>query len=125
MRIAVWQDLPSGGGERALYDHVSGLVAHGHYVESWCLRRPTRISFRSLISCWNTSSLSTRSNAVAGEISQRVCQKENAAAKFVSLDTALCGGCPACSSRRAVATYGLVRRTAGPAPGSPTRACTS
>jgi glycosyltransferase involved in cell wall biosynthesis len=37
MRIAVWHDLPSGGGKRALYQHVRGLVDRGHYVESWCL----------------------------------------------------------------------------------------
>jgi glycosyltransferase involved in cell wall biosynthesis len=36
LRIAVWHNLPSGGGKRALYDHVRGLVARGHYVESWC-----------------------------------------------------------------------------------------
>jgi glycosyltransferase involved in cell wall biosynthesis len=36
MRIAVWHNLPSGGGKRALYDHVQGLVARGHYIESWC-----------------------------------------------------------------------------------------
>ncbi len=36
MRIAVWHNLPSGGGKRALYDHVRGLVARGHHVESWC-----------------------------------------------------------------------------------------
>src|ERR1700722_18226794 len=36
MKIAVWHNLPSGGGKRALYDHVRGLVARGHYVESWC-----------------------------------------------------------------------------------------
>lgn len=36
MRIAVWHDLPSGGGKRALYDHISGLVALGHSVTSWC-----------------------------------------------------------------------------------------
>ncbi len=36
MRIAVWHNLPSGGGKRALYDHVQGLLARGHYVESWC-----------------------------------------------------------------------------------------
>src|SRR5437588_126485 len=37
MRIAVWHDLPSGGGKRALYQHVRGLVDRGHFVESWCL----------------------------------------------------------------------------------------
>jgi len=36
MRIAVWHNLPSGGGKRALYDHVAYLVSKGHYVESWC-----------------------------------------------------------------------------------------
>jgi glycosyltransferase involved in cell wall biosynthesis len=36
MRIAVWHNLPSGGGKRALYDHVRGLVERGHHVEAWC-----------------------------------------------------------------------------------------
>ena len=36
MRIAVWHNLPSGGGKRALYDHVRGLVARGHELEAWC-----------------------------------------------------------------------------------------
>jgi len=36
MRIAVWHNLPSGGAKRALYDHVRGLLARGHTVESWC-----------------------------------------------------------------------------------------
>ena len=36
MRIAVWHNLPSGGGKRALHDHVAGLVARGHTVEVWC-----------------------------------------------------------------------------------------
>ena len=36
MRIAIWHNLPSGGGKRGLYDHVDYLVATGHYVESWC-----------------------------------------------------------------------------------------
>lgn len=36
MRIAVWHNLPSGGGKRALFDHVRGLVQRGHIVESWC-----------------------------------------------------------------------------------------
>ncbi len=36
MKIAVWHNLPSGGGKRALYDHVRGLVARGHSVEAWC-----------------------------------------------------------------------------------------
>ena len=36
MRIAVWHNLPSGGGKRALYDHVRGLIARGHQIEAWC-----------------------------------------------------------------------------------------
>jgi len=36
MKIAVWHNLPSGGGKRALYDHVRGLVERGHVVEAWC-----------------------------------------------------------------------------------------
>lgn len=35
MRIAVWHNLPSGGGKRALYEQVRGLVARGHHVEGW------------------------------------------------------------------------------------------
>jgi glycosyltransferase involved in cell wall biosynthesis len=36
LRIAVWHNLDSGGGKRALHDHVRGLVARGHHVEAWC-----------------------------------------------------------------------------------------
>ncbi len=36
MRIAIWYHLPSGGGKRALYHHVKGLVQRGHHVEAWC-----------------------------------------------------------------------------------------
>ena len=36
MRIAVWHNLPSGGGKRALHEHVRGLVGRGHHVEAWC-----------------------------------------------------------------------------------------
>ena len=36
MRIAVWHNLPSGGGKRALHDHVRGLLARGHAIEAWC-----------------------------------------------------------------------------------------
>ncbi len=36
MKIAVWHNLPSGGGKRALYDQVKGLVARGHTLEAWC-----------------------------------------------------------------------------------------
>jgi glycosyltransferase involved in cell wall biosynthesis len=36
MRIAVWHNLPSGGGKRALYDHLRGLSERGHEIEIWC-----------------------------------------------------------------------------------------
>src|SRR5450631_3371007 len=36
MKIAVWHNLPSGGGKRALFDHIGGLVRRGHTVEAWC-----------------------------------------------------------------------------------------
>lgn len=36
MKIAVWHNLPSGGGKRALYDYVRVLVQRGHTVEAWC-----------------------------------------------------------------------------------------
>jgi len=36
MKIAVWHNLPSGGGSRALFDHVRGLINRGHTVEVWC-----------------------------------------------------------------------------------------
>lgn len=35
MRIAIWHNLPSGGGKRALHDQVRGLVEQGHVVEVW------------------------------------------------------------------------------------------
>jgi glycosyltransferase involved in cell wall biosynthesis len=36
VQVAVWHNLPSGGGKRALYDHVRGLAARGHRIEAWC-----------------------------------------------------------------------------------------
>lgn len=36
MKIAIWHNLPSGGGKRALYDQVRGLKDRGHHVEAWC-----------------------------------------------------------------------------------------
>jgi glycosyltransferase involved in cell wall biosynthesis len=35
LRIAVWHNLPSGGGKRALYNHVKALLDRGHYLEAW------------------------------------------------------------------------------------------
>jgi glycosyltransferase involved in cell wall biosynthesis len=35
MKIAVWHNLHSGGGSRALQYHIQGLVEKGHEVEIW------------------------------------------------------------------------------------------
>lgn len=35
MRIAVWHNLPSGGGSRALVYHLSGLLQRGHHLDIW------------------------------------------------------------------------------------------
>jgi glycosyltransferase involved in cell wall biosynthesis len=37
MKIAVWHNLPSGGGKRALYYHVRGLAERGHEITCWSL----------------------------------------------------------------------------------------
>ncbi len=36
MRIAIWHNLPSGGGKRALFEHCRGLVERGHSLGIWC-----------------------------------------------------------------------------------------
>ena len=36
LNVAIWHHLPSGGGKRALHDHVRGLVERGHALEAWC-----------------------------------------------------------------------------------------
>ena len=52
LRIAVWHNLPSGGAKRALHQHVRGLVARGHAVESWTLETadPSYLPLRDLVS---------------------------------------------------------------------------
>ena len=35
LRIAIWYNLPSGGGKRALNDHIRGLKARGHEIVAW------------------------------------------------------------------------------------------
>lgn len=37
LKIAVWHNLPSGGGKRALYYHVRGLTERGHKLACWSL----------------------------------------------------------------------------------------
>jgi len=37
LKIAVWHNLPSGGGKRALYYFVRGLVGRGHQLACWSL----------------------------------------------------------------------------------------
>jgi len=36
LKIAVWHNLQSGGGKRALYYHVEGLIKRGHEIASFC-----------------------------------------------------------------------------------------
>lgn len=36
LRIAIWHNLPTGGGKRQLYNHVKGLLERGHHLEAWC-----------------------------------------------------------------------------------------
>lgn len=36
MKIAMWNNLPSGGGKRALFEMARGLRARGHELVSWC-----------------------------------------------------------------------------------------
>ncbi|RRB02328.1 glycosyltransferase family 4 protein [Larkinella rosea] len=35
MKIAVWHNLRSGGGSRALHQHIKGLAQRGHTIEVW------------------------------------------------------------------------------------------
>lgn len=37
MKIAIWHNLSTGGGKRALYSHVEGLVVRGHELQGWTL----------------------------------------------------------------------------------------
>lgn len=39
MKIAVWHNLPSGGGKRALFYHLKGLKERGHQIEIWTTPR--------------------------------------------------------------------------------------
>ncbi|MBN1569335.1 MAG: glycosyltransferase family 4 protein [Acidobacteria bacterium] len=48
MKIAVWHNLPSGGGKRQLYDHIRELVRRGHHVEAWCPEFAARTDFLPL-----------------------------------------------------------------------------
>ena len=41
LKIAVWHNLPSGGGKRALYYFVRGLVERGHKLACWSLDTAT------------------------------------------------------------------------------------
>jgi glycosyltransferase involved in cell wall biosynthesis len=47
MKIAVWHNLPSGGGARALNNHLLGLLSKGHTVEIWS-NNPTADTFMQL-----------------------------------------------------------------------------
>ena len=51
MKIAVWHNLPSGGGKRLLHELVSRLLARGHHIESWCppTADPSYLPLREII----------------------------------------------------------------------------
>jgi glycosyltransferase involved in cell wall biosynthesis len=36
LKIALWNNLPSGGGKRAFYELAAGLKRRGHQLVSWC-----------------------------------------------------------------------------------------
>ena len=101
MRIAVWHNLPSGGGKRALYYHVRGLVERGHQVSCWCLdsadqsflplsefapervvptefRRP-RAGFTSWLAPWYSEAIARMQ---AFDEACRLCAQEIAAGQF-------------------------------------------
>ena len=75
MRIAIWHNLPSGGAKRALHQQVTGLLADGHYMESWCppSASQTYLPLSGLIKehvvdrPGNLSRLGRMRNAVAGQ----------------------------------------------------------
>ena len=43
MRIAIWHNLPSGGGLRALDDQIRGLSARGHELHVWAPQSAARV----------------------------------------------------------------------------------
>lgn len=47
MKIAIWHNLPSGGGARALNYHIQGLLQAGHTLEVWS-QNPTSDGFIQL-----------------------------------------------------------------------------
>jgi glycosyltransferase involved in cell wall biosynthesis len=51
MRIAIWHNLPSGGGKRLLHQLVEGLLGRGHSIESWCppTADPSYLPLRELV----------------------------------------------------------------------------
>ena len=36
MKIAIWHNLPSGGGKRAIFNYAKALKKRGHTLEAWC-----------------------------------------------------------------------------------------
>lgn len=57
MRIAVWHNLPSGGGARAMQMHINGLSERGHSIEIWSAN-PTAdgfLTFPSSVKCHQVS----------------------------------------------------------------------
>src|SRR3954454_11046263 len=49
MRIAIWHNLPTGGGLRVLDAHIRGLVERGHEVDLWAPPSASRVEASSLL----------------------------------------------------------------------------
>jgi len=80
VRIAIWHNLPSGGGKRALYNQIRGFLKRGHTVESWCpsTANQTYLPFGELIPehvlplTWMSHEKQTLWNRVVGSYQDRV-----------------------------------------------------
>ena len=75
MRIAIWHNLPSGGGKRALYDQVAGLRSRGHEIEAWCPPTAdtgysplTNLGIRENVIPLRPAGVSSRARRIAEEI---------------------------------------------------------
>lgn len=61
MRIALWHDMPTGGGLRALDDQLRGLVASGHEIHVWSPPSAARVPSVALVEALHEVPLDTPS----------------------------------------------------------------
>lgn len=79
MRIALWHDMPSGGGLRALDNHVRGLASTGHEVHIWTTPATTTLPSEALVASVHTVGLelpSQRSHWTMLKASWRGCRTD-------------------------------------------------